>query len=452
MSRPPKHNRSGRRGSQGRRKRPTTQVPKETLEVTIKGLGAQGDGLAAADILTRPQNLYIAGALPGETVRVQTLAKRGDGLVAELLEVLKPSAQRAEPNCPYFSTCGGCALQHFQAGAYSDWKQDRIARVLAQRGFGDVEVLDPILIGEGTRRRVSFTALKRGKHVTFGFNARSSHDIVAVDNCPLLLDSMNALIGPLNTAMAGILKDGERARVSVTGCDNGADILIEAGKAPGLQQREALAAFVQSTDAVRLGWKEEGLSPEPIAQKVAPLIYLSGVPVELPQGTFLQASVEGEQAIRDAVLEGIGEDTRRIADLYCGLGSFTIPLSQRAIVDAYDATEAPIRALERAAGRADLGGRVKAHVRDLHRQPLDAKELSKFDAVVFDPPRAGAAEQVQYLAESNVARVVGVSCNPATFARDARVLVDGGYELISVQPIDQFTYSPHVELVAHFAR
>ncbi|MBL4614270.1 MAG: class I SAM-dependent RNA methyltransferase, partial [Magnetovibrio sp.] len=166
----------------------------------------------------------------------------------------------------------------------------------------------------------------------------------------------------------------------------------------------------------------------------------------------LQASVQGEHAIRDTILDGLGDDYRRVADLYCGLGSFTIPLSQRAIVDAYDSIQAPVRALERAAGRADLGGRVKAHVRDLHRQPLDVKELSIFDVVVFDPPRTGAAEQVEYLAKADVARVVGVSCNPATFARDARILVDGGFELLSVQPIDQFIYSPHVELVAHFAR
>ena len=181
-------------------------------------------------------------------------------------------------------------------------------------------------------------------------------------------------------------------------------------------------------------------------------MYLSGVPVELPSGTFLQASVEGEHAIRDAVLAGVGEDARRVADLFCGLGSFSIPLAQQSIVTAVDAIEAPVRALERAAGRAGLGGRVVASVRDLSRQPLDERELAKFDAVVFDPPRAGAADQVRYLADSNVPRVVGVSCNPATFARDARTLVDGGYRLLSVQPIDQFTYSPHIEVVAHFVR
>ena len=456
MSRPPKHPRRGRGGpkgkGQGRRKRPAARVPSETVEVTVERLGAQGDGIAIADILARPQTLYIAGALPGEVVRAETTAKRGDGLVAELREVLQTSAERVTPGCPHFDHCGGCALQHLDHTAYGTWKRDRVVRALSQRGFEDTVVLDPILIGEATRRRVTFTALGRGKRVVFGFNARASHDIVAVDRCPLLVEELNALIAPLSEAMAGIVKDSARARIQVTACENGADVTIEINTAPDLAAREALAAFVQSTDTVRIAWKQEGLAVEPIVQATPPLVYLSGVPVELPPGAFLQASIEGEHAIRDAVLQGIGADAGRVADLYCGLGSFSLPLAQRAIVDAVDATEAPVRALERAAGRADLGGRVSASVRDLDRQPMEAKELAKFDAVVFDPPRAGAATQAVHLAQADVARVVGVSCNPATFARDARTLVDGGFELVLVQPIDQFTYSPHVELVAHFAR
>ena len=452
MSRP---SRPGRGGPQGRRRgrgRSAAQVPAQTLEVTIDKLGAQGDGLATATVLARPQTLYVAGALPGERVRVRTAAKRGDGLVAELEEILQASPQRRYPACPYFERCGGCALQHLEQNAYAAWKRERVIHALAQRGFENPPVLEPVLIGEGTRRRVSFTGLKRGKRVLFGFNARSSHDVVAVERCPLLVDGLNDLIGPLGEALAGILEDGVRARVHVTQCENGADVMIEGGASPELAAREALAAFVQSTETVRVGWKEEGLAPEPIAQEAPPLAYLSGVPVEVPPGAFLQASVEGEHAIRDAVLSGIGEDAEKVADLFCGLGSFSIPLAQVAIVDAVDVTGAPVRALERAAGRAGLGGRISARVRDLGRQPLSPDELVKYDAVVFDPPRAGAGEQVRQLAESDVSRVVGVSCNPATFARDARILADGGFQLLSVRPIDQFTYSAHVELVAHFAR
>ncbi|OEJ67158.1 class I SAM-dependent RNA methyltransferase [Magnetovibrio blakemorei] len=452
MSRPSKPRPGGGRGPKGRRKRPDAKAPSLTVQVSIDKLGAQGDGLAKASILSRPQTLYIAGALPGEVVLAQTVSKRGDGLVAQLIEVQQASPLRKEPGCPHFNTCGGCALQHLELNAYAAFKRDRVVQALVQRGFQNPPVTEPILTGEGTRRRVIFTAQKRGKLVLFGYNAHASHDIVAVNRCPLLVDSLNALIEPLNQALNSILKDGERTRVHVTACENGADVMIEGSETPGLAAREALATFVQSTDAVRVSWKEDGQNPEPIAQESPPMIYLSGVPVELPPGAFLQASVEGEHAIRDAVLAGIGPKAGRVADLYCGLGSFSIPLAQQVIVDAVDATEAPVKALERAAGRAGLGGRVKAQVRDLDRQPFDGKELAKFDAVVFDPPRSGAAEQVSRLAGADVDRVVGVSCNPATFARDARILVDGGYELLSVQPIDQFTYSPHVELVAHFSR
>ena len=401
-NRPP--NRPGGRGPKGRRKRPDAKAPSLTVQVTIDKLGAQGDGMATASLLSRPQTLYLAGALPGEVVLAQTVSKRGDGLVAELLEVQQASPQRKEPGCPHFADCGGCALQHLEINAYAAFKRDRVVQALVQRGFQNPPVTEPVLTGEGTRRRVIFTVQKRGKRVLFGYNARASHDIVAVDRCPLLVDSLNALIEPLSQALVAILNDGGRTRVHVTACENGADVMIEGTASPGLSAREALATFVQTTDAVRVSWKEEGLNPEPITQETPPLIYLSGVPVELSPGAFLQASVEGEHAIRDAVLAGVGSNARRVADLYCGLGSFSIPLAQQAIVHAVDATEAPVRALERAAGRAGLGGWVKAQVRDLDRQPIDEKELATFDAVVFDPPRSGAAEQVSILAGADVAR------------------------------------------------
>ena len=452
MSRAGRHHRKGQRGASARRKRPNVQVPVETVDVIVDALGAQGDGIAQAAILARTQTLYIPGALPGEKVRVRAVARRGDGFAAELLEILEPSPERSQPPCPHYVHCGGCALQHLSRDAYADWKRERVVRALAQRGFTDAPVHAPVLIGEGTRRRVTFTAVRRGRKVAFGFNARASHDVVAIDNCPLLVANLNALAGPLNVLAGDVLNDGQRVRIHVTACENGVDVLIEAGASPDLSMREALAAFVRDTDTVRLAWKQEGLSPEPIAQEASPLVYLSGVPVELPSGAFLQASVEGEHAIRDVVLDGVGADATRVVDLFCGLGSFTLPLAQRAVVEAVDSVEAPVRALERAAGRADLGGRVSAQVRDLARQPLETGELNKFDAVVFDPPRAGAAEQAQQLAHADVPLVVGVSCNPATFARDARILADTRYGLVSVQPIDQFTYSPHVELVAHFVR
>lgn len=434
----------GRKGGRGR---PPRALPSETLEVMVESLGAQGDGLAA----WAGQTLYIPAALPGERVRVRTGHRRNDGIVCTLLDVLQPAAERIQPVCEYYARCGGCALQHVDDVFYAHWKRARVTEVLAKRGFSDVPVLDPVLIEAGTRRRTTYTVHRRGKGLDLGFNARASHDIVSIERCPLLVAELNALNGPLGELMRAVLDDGARARVLLTACDNGADVLIEADQSPTLAAREAIAAFAGRAHVARVSWKELDFPAEPVAQVRVPKIDISGVLVELPMGAFLQASLEGERAILAQVLAGVG-DAARIADLYCGVGSFTLPLARQAIVRAVDSLEAPVRALERAAGRTNLGGRVLAEVRDLDRQPLETAELNKFDALVFDPPRAGAAAQAAQIAQCDVPKVVAVSCNPATFARDARILVDGGYRLLDVLPVDQFTFSAHVELVARFER
>jgi len=453
MSRRPNTRSTGRSGpSRGGKPRGRSgaregSVTSEVLDVVVNELGAQGDGLAT----WAGKTLYIPGVLVGEKVRVKTVRRRGDGTVVKLVEVLEPSPDRARSICPYFGQCGGCQLQHLNPQTYAHWKRERVIRALAQRGLDDVCVLDPVMIGPSTRRRVTFTAQKHGRKLTFGFNAHGSHDIQGIASCPLLVAGLNAAIDPLKALLAQVLEDGTRARLFATWCENGLDVLIEGGPSPDLAAREAIAAFVNDGEAVRVAWKEDKFEAEPIAMAQIPVVNLSNVLVELPIGGFLQASQDGEKAILAQVLLGAVEATR-IADLYCGLGSFTLPLSRQAVVRAVDMVSTPIRALERAAGRAALGGRVVAEVRDLDRQPIEAKDLSKFDVVVFDPPRVGAVEQVRQIAASKAPRVVAVSCNPATFARDARILVDGGYRLIDVLPVDQFTYSTHVELVARFER
>jgi len=429
------------------RKRKPRPLLSKTLDVVVDVLGAHGDGVATHG----GQTYFIPGVLPGERVRIKTGRKRGSGMIAHVLDILQASAERIEAPCPHFDRCGGCQLQHMHPGAYAAWKRERVVTALAQRGFAEVTVLEPVLIGPGTRRRATFTAQKRGPKVRFGFNAQSSHDVEEVAACLLLVAGLNDVIAPLKTVMETVLQDGGRARIATTWCENGVDILIEGETTPDLATREALATLVTRDLAVRVAWKNKAEDPEPIAQAQAPVVNIAGVLVGLPMGGFLQASVQGEAAINAQVAAGVG-DAGRIADLYCGLGSLTLPLARTAIVRAVDRGEASVRALSYAAGRADWGGRVMAHVRDLDRQPLEVKELSKFDAIVFDPPREGAAAQVAHIAQSHVARVVAVSCNPATFARDARILVDGGYRLLDVLPIDPFTFSPHVEVVARFER
>ncbi|MBF0251354.1 MAG: class I SAM-dependent RNA methyltransferase [Alphaproteobacteria bacterium] len=266
-------------------------APARTLEVTVDVLGAQGDGVARAELSGKTVALYIPGALAGERVRVRTRDKRGDGVVAELLDILEPSPHRVQPGCPHFERCGGCALQHLDRRIYGAWKRDRVIHALAQRGFADVCVDDAVLIGEGTRRRVTFTAHGSGKAARVGFNARARHDVVAVAACPLLAGPLNALIAPLGETLASVLKDGQRARVAATACDNGVDLLIEADGSPDLAAREALAALVRAGHAVRVAWRADTLAPEPIVQEQPPRIDLSGVAVELPPGAFPRPAV-----------------------------------------------------------------------------------------------------------------------------------------------------------------
>ena len=444
--RPPRKNRRPGRGGSPRGHR---GGPSETLEIEIESLGAQGDGVAQ----WAGRTLYVSGALPGETVRVRTGPKKGDGVACALVDVLAPVPERIQPLCPVYQRCGGCTLQHLDAQAYADLKRARIVEALAKRGIdAEAKVLAPLLIGPHTRRRVTFSAEHKGGISALGFNAAASHLLVDVDDCPVLSDDLNRTIAPLKALMARVLPDGGRARVAVTATDGALDVLIESDIEPNLAAREAIAAFSALDAGARVAWKQGRLDPEPIAQPRAPVVLLGGVEVELPPGAFLQASREGEQALGERVMSAV-QGAKRVADLFCGLGTFTLPLAAAGlVVRAVDSFAPPVRALERAAGRAGLGGRVLGEVRDLEQNPLEARELDKFDAVVFDPPRAGAAAQVRHIAESTVSTVVAVSCNPATFARDARILLDGGYQLVDVLPVDQFTFSPHLELVARFAR
>lgn len=417
--------------------------------MAVEDLGGQGDGIAA----WAGRKFYIPRALPGEKVRVRTGPKRGDGVACTLLDVLDPAPDRVTPICPVYQRCGGCALQHLNPDTYGALKRDRVVDALAKRGLaGEGQVLEPVLIGPHTRRRVTFTAEHKGGKVVLGFNAAASHAVVDVEACPLLIDGLNVAIEPLKGLLAQILGDCTRARIALTDADDALDVLIEADCAPDLAAREAIAAFAAHGQGARVAWKEGRDAPEPIIQTRQPHVTLGGTSVELPPGAFLQASTDGERALTDQVLAAVA-GAGRVADLFCGLGTFALPIARAgAVVRAVDGLDAPVRALERAAGRADLGGRVLAEVRDLEQNPLEAKELAKFDAVVFDPPRAGAASQAEQIAQSGVSKVAAVSCNPSTFARDARILVDGGYRLIDVLPVDQFTYSAHVELVARFER
>ena len=436
-----KPTRSGGRG------KPRPAPPPRTVEVDIVEIGARGDGIARlGDDL-----VFVPFTVPGDRVVARVESRRGDGLAAALVEVTRPGPGRTEPPCPHYRRCGGCSLQHLDENLYAEWKREMLLTQLARHGLGDAPVAEMVVIPAGERRRAVFAFHRRKGSTVLGFNARTSHTVVDLDDCLLLRRKLVAILAPLRAILTETVAEDEDGDVTVTLGENGLDILVEVDARLDLFDREKLAAFADSQNLARLSWRRPGAGfVEPIARRHPALVRFAGTAVEPPPGGFLQPTLGGEQAIARLVSEGIGT-VKTVADLYCGCGSFTFPLAASgAAVHAVEGDEAPIRALEAAANQS--GRKITAEVRDLARRPLLAHELKKFQAVVFDPPRAGAQAQAEQLAAAGPATVVAVSCNPATLARDLSILVKAGYGIETITPIDQFPHSAHLEAVAVLRR
>jgi 23S rRNA (uracil1939-C5)-methyltransferase len=417
--------------------------------VVIDRVGARGDGIARH----AGSSVYVPFAAPGDRVRIRLGERRGDGRAAELVEVLAPG-ERATPPCPHFGICGGCALQHLSHEAYARTKETQIAAALGQHGLAVGQMAPLLRIPPGTRRRARLAVhMPRAPAAppVIGFNARASHRVADMQACAVLHPALLALIEPLRGIASVLWPPGSSAAASATLSDTGVDLLLDLAAPPPLAALEALAAFAERQNLARLSWRTpntDGVTP--VAIRRSPRVVLSGISVDLPVDAFLQASAEAEAALVGEMLGGIG-DAERVVDLHAGLGTFTFALAAQAAVHAVEGSGTAVAALASAAARAGLA-QVSTDCRDLEERPLLNDELARFDAVVLDPPRVGAKAQCSALAGSAIRRVVAVSCNPASFARDARLLVDGGFRLTHLRPIDQFVWSPHVELVAYFDR
>jgi 23S rRNA (uracil1939-C5)-methyltransferase len=388
-------------------------------------LAARGDGVTATG------NFYPLTA-PGDMVSA-------DGAIAA-------GPHRQEPPCRHFPECGGCQLQHVDDEAYALYLADRIASALGAQGIEAPNLLPAHISPPFSRRRASLHAERRGSQLSLGFNAEASHRIVDMRECHILRPELFALVAPLRRLLPAILGSKNRAAVGMTLADQGVDLLLEGVAAEGLANAEALGDFARDHELARLGL-DDGYGPQTRWEPEPVTITLSGVPVPLPQNAFLQATVEGEGALVAAALEALGP-ARIVADLFAGLGTFAFAIAGRVL--AVEGARDAALALKGAAARA--GRQVFVDHRDLFRRPLEAKELERFEAVLLDPPRAGAREQAAELARSAVARIAYVSCNPATFARDSRTLIDVGHRLDWVKPVGQFRWSTHVELAAAFSR
>ena len=373
----------------------------------------------------------------------------------ELIEVVTPSPDRVEAPCPNYAVCGGCTMQHARAEFYRDWKVEIVRDALRKKNLQPAVWRDPVFVPGGTRRRATFAAYKKNNRVTIGYYRRRSHQVADIRTCLVAEPALMELRGKLVTALAPILPDSKALDVFVQMVDGRFELALTGavgrkGK-PDLPVREAIAALAHELKAARISWrareKDERDDIEVIVARQPFYAHFGALDVALPPLAFLQPTEAGEAALVAAVMAAL-PDQGKFADLFSGSGTFSGPMLARGSVDAFEYAAPAVRALEKAKAALPL----HATRRDLYREPLTRDEANRYDAIVFDPPRAGAQEQVKAIASAKVPVLVGVSCNPATFARDARILVDGGYRLDSVQVIDQFTWSHHVELVAAFTK
>ena len=387
------------------------------MNEAIVRIAARGDGVT-------PRGRHVPFGVPGDAVL-------DDGALAY-------GPHHQEPPCRHFPECGGCQLQHADDEAYRGYLVMRVETALAQHEL-TTEIREPYLSPPNSRRRATLRALKAGQGVVVGFNAAKSHRIVDMRECHILRPELFVLVDPLRRLLGGLLQPRRTAEVQLTLVDQGADVLIKGVEAEGLTALEALTSFATEHRLARLSI-DQGLGPETLYEPQPATVTLSRVPVTFPPSGFLQATEDGQAALVEAVREATA-GAPRIADLFAGLGTFA--LAVRA-AHAAEASRDAVAALKRAS--------IAVEHRDLYRRPLDQGELAQFDAVILDPPRAGAAEQVAALAAATLHSIAYVSCNPATFARDAKILADGGYKLDWVKPVGQFRWSTHVELAASFCR
>ncbi len=413
----------------------------EVAEVEIVRLGAQGDGIAE----TAGGPIFVPFALPGEHWEVTS---------GKALRVTS-SPERVAPPCPHFGVCGGCAAQHMSDAVYVAWKKSIVAEAFRHRGL-DVEIAPMLRVASGSRRRAVLGAALKGRDVVLGLREEGEHKLVDLDACVVMDPAIVAVFHPLRAMVRLLLapdaKSRKRpkelsARLTVTRLDAGLDVSIDVSR--GVLPADLSAGLATLADHARL--VRLSVDGDTIYMRGRPVLTVGGVATEPPPSVFLQAAPEAEARLTGLVIDAVGK-SKRVADLFSGIGTFTFPLARKAEVLALDGDKKAIAALDYAAKHAQGLKMIEARVRDLFREPLSRTELAAFDAVVFDPPRAGASAQAASLARSKVPLVVAVSCNPATLARDTRVLVDGGYRIVRVTPVDQFVFTPHVEVVAVLER
>jgi 23S rRNA (uracil1939-C5)-methyltransferase len=428
--------------------------PAPPISITIDHIGSMGDGVGVYK--NRP--VYVGKTAPGDVVSVQIESGREDGFFARLLNVETPGPARAVPPCPNYApdskNCGGCALQHITTESYRAWKIAKVKNALERGGAMPEQWEVPIFLPHATRRRATFTAHKINNDITMGYNAPRSHSIVDIQDCMVLEPTLNAMAQMLRPYLSSLLPEGRAVDIMLQNVDGVFDMILTGeyqsrGKFT-YDQDDAFASIMRETGIARISHRARDFAvPEIILQQKPVAKKYGTINVELPPGAFLQASMAGEAALAAAVKKYAG-DSKNIADLFCGTGLFAGNLAAPNFrIYAADGEKPAIAALKKSA--ENIKNFTTEH-RDLFKNPPGAAELSKFDCVIFDPPRAGAKALSESMAQSDIPAIIAVSCNPITFARDAAILMRGGYGLRSVTIIDQFVWSAHVEIVGLLTR
>jgi 23S rRNA (uracil1939-C5)-methyltransferase len=421
--------------------RPQHAPPEPVVrELDIAAMGARGDGLAAGE-----GRLFAPFALPGERVRARVTGDR-----AEIIDLIASSAERQAAPCRHFGRCGGCQLQHWREAPYLAWKRAHVIEALARRGLGGAFVEATIPAWGGGRRRAAFHASRENGRVRVGFIERGGARLTPIDECPVLTPTLAALAPKLASLAALALPQRGDITIACLETEAGVDVAMKgAGRAEALH-RTAFAELVAIADGLDLA--RLSVDGEPIVTRAKPALRMGRALVQPPPGAFLQPTVQGEETLARLACEALA-GAKRVVDLFSGVGTFALRLAADAEVLAVETDAEMLAALKAAADGAGGALRdVQVLRRDLLRTPLSTLEMRKFDGAVIDPPRSGARLQAEQIARAPIRKLAYVSCDPASFARDAPILIEHGFSLVRVTPVDQFRWSPHTELVGAFER
>ena len=405
--------------------------------LTIEKLGHQGDGMAASE----KGQIFVPFTLEGERVETSGTSTR-----RLLSKVIEPSPNRIDPVCKHFGTCGGCQLQHFAPAPYLVWKKELVEAVLGSLNL-EVEIEDVISFTNAKRRRAVFSAAHSSDGIVFGFTGRGSHDLIDIEECPVISDAITSKIEVIKKIVRPILAPKGKSAVYVSACENGLDIQVEAKNTANEKSRRSAAKLALEAGIARLS-----IGDETLIESKRPVLTMGTANVVPPPGAFIQAQAEAEKLMAQLVCDHL-KPCKKTADLFCGIGTFALRLAQQSTVFASESDQASLDALNEA--WRGTGGQLKAitcEKRDLYLRPVMSAELKKIQGVVFDPPRAGAEAQAKQLAQSKVRKVAAVSCNPTTLVRDLEILIKGGFNIKRITPIDQFSHTPHIEVVVLLER